>query len=63
MEVAVDEEACFGAGQCVATAPTVFSQRQDGIVILRQAHTEGELDEAVREAALLCPARAITLSG
>ncbi|NEA35264.1 ferredoxin [Streptomyces sp. SID13031] len=62
MDVKIDEEECVGAGQCVLAAPDVFDQRdEDGVAILLQTPTD-EQHGPTREAALLCPARAIHLS-
>jgi ferredoxin len=60
-KVHVDEHKCIGAGQCVLTAPRIFDQREDGIVILLDATPPAELHEAARKAADLCPAEAITI--
>ncbi|PAK28028.1 ferredoxin [Streptomyces sp. alain-838] len=63
MNIAVDEDKCCGAGQCVLLAPEVFDQRDDdGIVILLDAQPAPEQHAAVREAADICPAAAIKLS-
>lgn len=63
MHIAVDTGKCCGAGQCVLTAPEVFDQRsEDGTVVLLQSEPAAGLHEAVEEAALVCPASAITLS-
>lgn len=63
MKVAVDEEKCCGAGQCVMLAPDVFDQRdEDGIVILLDAEPAEHLHGTVREAADVCPAAAIEVS-
>ncbi|MEV5018087.1 ferredoxin [Streptomyces sp. NPDC053780] len=63
MKIAVGEDKCCGAGQCVLLAPDVFDQRdEDGIVVLLQELPEAEQHEAVREAAAVCPAAAIELS-
>lgn len=60
MRVIIDEEACVGAGQCVLAASEVFDQREeDGVVVLLQAEPPAEEADAVREAAVLCPAMAI----
>ncbi|PXX66722.1 ferredoxin [Nocardia tenerifensis] len=61
MEIRVDRERCIGAGMCVLTAPDVFDQdAEDGRVLPPDsAFTE---DPAVREAALVCPSGAITVS-
>jgi ferredoxin len=63
MKVATDEDRCCGAGTCVMLAPDVFDQRDsDGIVVLLDATPRAELHGAVREAADMCPARAIELN-
>jgi ferredoxin len=60
MKVAVDEEKCVAAGQCVAAAMAVFDQRdEDGIVVLLNENPPPELAEDVRQAAAVCPALAI----
>jgi ferredoxin len=62
MHVTVNQDACCGAGQCVLTAPDVFDQRdEDGVVVLLLTEPSEEREDAVREAAALCPAAAITV--
>jgi ferredoxin len=62
MDVEIDQESCVAAGQCVLAAPEVFDQRdEDGVAVLIRKPLADEYD-ATREAALLCPARAIQLS-
>jgi ferredoxin len=62
MDVKIDQEGCIAAGQCVLAAPDVFDQRdEDGVAVLLQNPSSDQYD-ATREAALLCPARAILLS-
>jgi ferredoxin len=61
MRVIVDEDACIGAGNCVLTAPAVFDQGEEGIVVLLDDDPASELHEDVRLAGLRCPARAITV--
>ena len=62
MKVTVDQDSCVSSGQCVLTAPEVFDQRDDdGVVVLVSTNPRPELDQAVREAAKLCPALAITV--
>ncbi|MFG2228104.1 ferredoxin [Streptomyces sp. NPDC050161] len=62
MHITVDQDKCCGAGSCVLAAPDVFDQRdEDGIVVLLDARPAADLHEAVREAAAVCPAAAITL--
>ena len=60
-KVHIDEHKCVGAGQCVLTAPDIFDQRDDGIVILLDATPLAALHAAARKAAKLCPALAITV--
>ena len=63
MRVTVDAVKCVAAGQCVVVAPEVFDQREeDGVVVLLTESPAPALHEATREAALVCPAAAITLS-
>ncbi|GAB2702655.1 ferredoxin [Kitasatospora kifunensis] len=62
MLVHIDQDKCCGAGHCVLAAPEVFDQRdEDGIVVLLDARPPAELQQAVREAADVCPAAAIRL--
>jgi len=58
-KVRIVERKCIGAGQCVLSAPAVFDQDDDGIVVLRDATPPPSEYEAVRKAARLCPAVAI----
>lgn len=63
MKVSVDQDMCIGAGQCVMTAPRVFDQRDDDGVVILLDETPGERDEeAVHNAAAVCPAAAIAVS-
>ncbi|MEX0923476.1 MAG: ferredoxin [Rhodovibrionaceae bacterium] len=60
LKVIIDQEKCVGAGQCVFAAPEVFDQREeDGIVELLDAEPEDSQSGAVKQAARLCPAKAI----
>ncbi|MFJ6198157.1 ferredoxin [Micromonospora sp. NPDC092111] len=59
----VDRDACCGAGNCVRTAPEVFTQDDaDGLVLLRDAAPPPESSERVHRAADLCPAGAIRVT-
>jgi ferredoxin len=63
MKVTVDTELCTAAGQCVLVAGKVFDQREeDGIVVLLQPEPPETEIEGVREAAMLCPTRAIEVA-
>jgi len=60
MRVTIDRSKCVGSGNCMMTAPEVFEQDDDGIVVLLNA-TPAEGQEAlVRQAVELCPARVIS---
>jgi ferredoxin len=64
MRVSVEADKCVAAGQCVLLAPDVFDQREeDGVVVLLDETPGPEHHDAVREAALVCPAAAIDLAG
>ncbi|KIF72527.1 hypothetical protein HY68_28775 [Streptomyces sp. AcH 505] len=57
----VDTDRCVGAGQCVLSAPDLFDQDDDGIVmVLEEPSDDPELD-AARHAGLICPSQAITV--
>jgi ferredoxin len=61
MKVTADQDKCCGAGSCVLLAPDVFDQREDdAVVVLLDATPPAALHAAVREAAAVCPAAAIT---
>ena len=64
MRVAVDQDKCIAAGQCVATAPDVFDQRdEDGVVVLLKSTPDAGEEDDVRRAAAVCPALAIQVQG
>jgi ferredoxin len=60
MRVIVDQDKCVASGQCVIAAGAVFDQREeDGIVELLNAAPPDDRAEDVRQAEIVCPARAI----
>ena len=61
MHITVKTDACVGAGQCALVAGGVFDQDDDGIVMLLDDTPDASEAAAVRRAAALCPARAITI--
>jgi ferredoxin len=63
LRVRADRDKCVSSGQCVMTAPAVFDQDEDeGAVVVKTAAPPPELAADVRQAAVLCPAMAITLT-
>ena len=60
MKVEIEPEKCISSGQCVLIAESVFDQDEDdGIVVLRTEDVPPGDEEAARNAAKICPARAI----
>ncbi|MFG2141150.1 ferredoxin [Streptomyces sp. NPDC048650] len=62
MRIDIDRDICIGAGQCVLTAPNVFTQDDDGFSQLLPGREDGAGDPLVREAARACPVQAITVT-
>jgi len=63
VKVTTDPAKCCGAGNCVLVAPEVFDQNDDdGTVLLLAAEPSPAQHAAVREAAEMCPAGAISVS-
>lgn len=60
LRVVVDREMCCGAGNCVANAPDVFDQHDDGLVLLRTPVVAPAGRQAVLDAIDLCPTGAIS---
>ena len=62
MNIKIDMDRCVGAGQCMASAPAIFSQDEQGLVLLLRE----EVSEADREALMMaigsCPTLAISLT-
>lgn len=71
MRITVDLKKCNDHGQCVFSAPAVFSLDDDGKLSFRReaagTYISGELDELLRddveEAADVCPLQAILVEG
>lgn len=62
MNVDVDRAICEIHAQCVFAAPEVFSLDEDDELVYNPS-PDKEHDDAVRNAALVCPVQAIKLSG
>jgi ferredoxin len=61
MRIELDQSKCTAAGQCVAVAPNLFVQREDGIAVLLQEEPGESERAAAEEAEANCPALAITV--
>ena len=59
--IIADRDRCIGSGQCLLTAPELFDQGEDGLVTVLNDRVEMNTADGAVEAALLCPARAITV--
>lgn len=59
MPLEVNRDICIGAGNCVAAAPEVFDQDDDGIVVLLADQPTDVNADATREAADYCPSGAL----
>ncbi|MEU2515524.1 ferredoxin [Streptomyces syringium] len=61
VRISVDIDSCIGAGQCVLSAPEVFDQDDDGIVMVLDGEPAEPVAEDVRLAGRICPSQAITV--
>jgi ferredoxin len=62
MKAVVDEDRCRGHGVCCSTCPEVFELNDDGYAEVRVSEVPAELAASVKDAAVNCPERAISLS-
>ena len=60
MKVHVDDDRCAGHGVCLSVCPEVFVLTDDGYAQAISPEVSDEFADAVREAAISCPERAIT---
>lgn len=69
VQVVVDPETCFGSGICSRIGAEIFSSDIDAVVVLLHADGDGTVTVSgpqiatVEQAALACPAGAITVVG
>ncbi|MEV0368772.1 ferredoxin [Streptomyces sp. NPDC050636] len=61
MRITIDKNSCIGSGQCALTAPSVFTQDDDGYSEVLPGREDGGGDPMVREAARACPVQALTV--
>jgi len=63
MKVSIAAERCIGAGNCVEVASRVFTQSdKDGIAVVLKEDVPPEDQDAVEQAADICPVGAILRS-
>ncbi|CAL9498088.1 ferredoxin [Streptomyces sp. enrichment culture] len=62
MKVSIDQELCYGSGDCVYRVPSVFTVVDGFGAVLPGREDSGE-DPSVREAAEKCPSQAIRIEG
>ena len=59
LKVIADRDVCIGAGMCVMSAPEVFDQDDDGVVVVVQAEVPAEHAAAAARAVASCPSGAL----
>jgi ferredoxin len=62
MRIDADRDACISAGNCVMSAPELFDQDDDGIVVLLADPVPDGEQEHARKAVKLCPAAALKVA-
>ncbi|MFI1968973.1 ferredoxin [Streptomyces cinnamoneus] len=62
MRVSIDSDVCIGSGMCALTAPSVFTQDDDGFGTVRPGRADGGGDPLVKEAVRSCPVQAVTVA-
>ncbi|MGC4788316.1 ferredoxin [Micromonospora sp. DT178] len=61
MNITVSAGSCIGSGQCALSAPDVFDQDDDGVVVLVDGRPAEAFHDLVYEAAMRCPVQAISI--
>jgi ferredoxin len=61
VKVVADRDVCIGSGNCVFTAPDVFDQGEDGLVVLLEEDVDPAHAEPVRQAVAHCPSAALRI--
>ena len=59
LRVSVDHDRCVGNATCLATAPSTFEHNENRQSVV--VDPDGDPEEAILEAARLCPTAAITV--
>jgi ferredoxin len=61
VEIHANRDVCIGAGNCVLAAEDVFDQDDDAVVVVLDAHPEGDRAARARDAVDRCPSGALAL--
>ncbi|HHV21278.1 MAG TPA: ferredoxin [Propionibacterium sp.] len=61
MKVQAIERLCIAAGRCLAVADDIFELDEDGFVVDGILDVPPGREEAVRQAVVLCPSRALVV--
>jgi ferredoxin len=61
VKVHADRDVCIQAGNCVMSAPAVFDQDDDGIVVVLAAEVPDDEMAHVNDAVNLCPSQALRI--
>jgi ferredoxin len=61
VRITVDTDRCIGAGQCVLSAPDVFDQDDQGLVVVADEDAAESDPESVEQATRICPSQAISV--
>jgi ferredoxin len=59
LKIVADRDVCIGAGMCVMSAPEVFDQDDDGVVVVVQVEVPAEHADAAARAVASCPSGAL----
>jgi ferredoxin len=59
MKIEANRDVCIGAGMCVMSAPDVFDQDDDGLVLVLHEEVPAEHAEAAARAVAGCPSGAL----
>jgi len=62
LKVIIDRAKCLSNGNCVMSAPTVFTQDEDdALVVLLKDDPDPDEEEGVRSAVRRCPVKALSI--
>jgi ferredoxin len=59
--ISANRDTCQGYGNCVIACPGVFDLDDDGLVMLKRDHADGDEADALRRAVYDCPTDSISI--